>query len=172
MVIGTRKSHGKTTKSSFNVDDYNANEGRRKYNNPSASPFYRKFFVAFTVTFSVFVMWWTSSSSSTSDGAYPVLTSTQKKAFELTCSGFGNGSAIPMKYARNGNNLSPPLSWAGVPSNTKSFALIVDDPDAPTSKPWVHWIAYNLPPSLTSLSEGQAIAPPANEGLNSWKLSK
>jgi hypothetical protein len=160
-------------KSSFNVDDYDANDGRRKYNNPNASPFSRKFFVALTVTFSVFVMWWTSSSSaSTSDGASPVLTSKQNKAFELTCSGFGNGSAIPMKYARAGGNLSPPLSWSGVPANTKSFALIVDDPDAPTPKPWVHWIAYNLPPSLTSLSEGQAIAPPANEGLNSWKLSK
>jgi hypothetical protein len=158
--------------SSFNVNDSNANLGRRKYINPSASQFYRKFFVALTVTFSVFVMWWTSSSSSNADGAYPVLTSTQKRAFELTCSGFVNGSAIPMKYARDGDNLSPPLSWSGVPSNTKSFALIVDDPDAPTPKPWVHWIAYNLSPSLTSLSEGQAIASPAIEGLNSWKLAK
>jgi Raf kinase inhibitor-like YbhB/YbcL family protein len=51
---------------------------------------------------------------------------------------------MPTKYTREGANISPPLSWTGIPEGTKSLALIVDDPDAPDSKApkmtWVHWV--------------------------------
>jgi hypothetical protein len=95
--------------------------------------------------------------------------------FELVISAFGNGDAIPMKYARDGGNISPEMTWTGIPAQTASYALIVDDPDAPTPEPWVHWIVFNLPLSLTSLPEGQIIhslPPPAQVGLNSWSLAK
>src|SRR5262249_23038598 len=75
-----------------------------------------------------------------------------------------------------GADLSPALSWSGAPSGTRSFALIVDDPDAPDPAApklvWVHWVAYNLPAGVTSLTE--AVKPGhlpkgALDGLNDWK---
>lgn len=71
----------------------------------------------------------------------------------LTSSAFTEGQPIPAQYTCQGENLSPPLAWSGVPQNTQSLALIVDDPDAP-SKTWVHWVVYNLSPTLTELPEG------------------
>jgi len=80
--------------------------------------------------------------------------------FTLTSSAFAHGQPIPRKYAMNpeGENASPPLAWTGVPEGTLSFALIVDDPDAPSADnprpegPWVHWVAM-LSGSTTELSE-------------------
>ena len=70
--------------------------------------------------------------------------------FALTSSAFTHGAAVPSKYTCEGADVSPPLAWSGVPPGTKSFALIVDDPDAPDprapKKTWVHWVLYNLPP--------------------------
>ena len=57
---------------------------------------------------------------------------------------------IPQEFTHDGANVSPPLQWSSVPEKTKSLALIVDDPDAP-GKPWVHWIAFNLPPTMKEL---------------------
>lgn len=71
----------------------------------------------------------------------------------LTSDAFNEGSAIPVKYTGDGADLSPPLEWVGAPSGTKSFALICDDPDAPSGI-WVHWVIYNIPSSLNSLEEG------------------
>jgi len=125
------------------------------------------------------ILWLSSASSFDHSKGHPfaidkVEEQVQKKkaSFELTCSGFTNGTVIPMKYARDGDNLSPPLSWSGVPDGTQSFALIVDDPDAPTPKPWVHWIIYNIPSSQTSLLEGMKPDGNMKEGPNSWSLSK
>lgn len=73
-------------------------------------------------------------------------------AMDLKSSAFGNGELIPEKYTCDGENISPPLEWSGFPENTKSFALIVDDPDAPTGTV-DHWIVYNLPQSVHSLEE-------------------
>lgn len=80
---------------------------------------------------------------------------------------FANGRPIPSVYARTGGdgakNLSPPLEWSGVPAaddhRTQSLALIVEDPDAPDPAnpkmtPWVHWVLYNIPPTVTRLEEG------------------
>src|SRR4029453_13625895 len=85
-----------------------------------------------------------------------------------------NGN-IPRVHTCEGNDVSPPLQWQGEPANTKSFALVVDDPDAPDPKApkmtWVHWVAYNLPASTHALSEGASRTMPAGarEGINDWK---
>ena len=63
---------------------------------------------------------------------------------------FKRGERIPAQHTREGSDISPPLSWTGAPENTKSFALICDDPDAPGGT-WVHWVMWNIPASTTSL---------------------
>jgi len=74
---------------------------------------------------------------------------------------FAAGGAIPSKYTCDGASHSPPLEWSGAPDGTKSFALIIDDPDAPDPKApkatWVHWVLYDIPASASSLPE--AVAP-------------
>ena len=60
---------------------------------------------------------------------------------------------IPVNYTCEGNDISPELSWIDAPENTKSFALIVDDPDAP-NKTWVHWVVYNIPANMKGFPEG------------------
>jgi Raf kinase inhibitor-like YbhB/YbcL family protein len=78
-------------------------------------------------------------------------------SFELTSSAFKQGGSIPSKYTCEGSNASPPLGWSGAPDKTKSFALIVDDPDAPDpAKPqrvYVHWVIYGMPAGTASLDE-------------------
>jgi Raf kinase inhibitor-like YbhB/YbcL family protein len=91
---------------------------------------------------------------------------------DLTSPAFANGGEIPAKYTCEGQGVSPMLAWSGVPSNTKSLALIVDDPDAPDpaapKRTWVHWVLYNIPPNATPLAE--ATKPTgALEGVNDWK---
>ena len=71
---------------------------------------------------------------------------------------FADGGRIPERHSAYGENRSPELRWSGAPADTKSFAIIVDDPDAPGGEPFVHWIVYNVPSSMTSLPEG---LPPA-----------
>ena len=92
----------------------------------------------------------------------------------LTSSSFPHHGEIPAKYTCEGDDVSPPLSWSGAPHNTKSFVVIVDDPDAPDPKApkmtWVHWVLYNIPASATALPEGVKKLPAgAREGLNDWK---
>ncbi len=84
-------------------------------------------------------------------------------AFALTSSAFKNNGAIPEKYSFNGmgctgQNVSPPLEWKNPPAGTKSFALMVHDPDAPTGSGWWHWVVYNIPADATSLPEGAGAA--------------
>lgn len=76
-------------------------------------------------------------------------------AFSLSSLAFQNESNIPKKFTCDGEDCSPALQWEGVPSGTKSFALIMDDPDAPPGT-WVHWVIYDLPATTTSLPEGVA----------------
>jgi len=94
----------------------------------------------------------------------------------LISSAFSANADIPAVYTCDGSDLSPPLSWSGIPSATKSLALIVDDPDAPDpaapKMTWVHWVLYNLPISITGLAEGaasHALPPGVLEGINDWK---
>ena len=93
-------------------------------------------------------------------------------------SAFDAGEEIPMRYTCDGDDISPPLAWVGLPEGTKSLALIVDDPDAPDPEnprmTWVHWVLYNIPPTTAALPV--AIRPedlPAGtaQGLNDWKRS-
>ena len=96
----------------------------------------------------------------------------------LSSAAFADRGTIPKKYTCEGEDVSPPLSWSGKPEGTKSFALIVDDPDAPDpSAPrmtWVHWVLYNIPPTSTELPEGvpkEALPAGTCEGQNDWKRS-
>ena len=77
-----------------------------------------------------------------------------KMSITVKSSAFADGGMIPKKYTADGADVSPPLSWTAPANGVKSYALIVDDPDAP-SKVWVHWVAYNLPAEKTDLAENQ-----------------
>jgi Raf kinase inhibitor-like YbhB/YbcL family protein len=81
----------------------------------------------------------------------------------LFSSAFRDGELIPPKYTCDGENVSPPLEWEGVPENAKSLALIMDDPDAPSGL-FVHWLLFNIPSSENGLTEGVGIAGPAAGG--------
>jgi Raf kinase inhibitor-like YbhB/YbcL family protein len=92
----------------------------------------------------------------------------------LSSSAFAHNDAIPRRYTCDGEDISPPLAWAGLPKGAQSLVLIVDDPDAPDPKApkmrWVHWVLYNIPPDTTGLPEGVKQLPKgAREGLNDWK---
>jgi len=96
--------------------------------------------------------------------------------FDLTSSAFTANGAIPAKYTCEGTDISPPLAWSGGPPNTRSYALIVDDPDAPdTAAPkmvYVHWVVYNIPAGTTSFAENAAktgLPSGALHGSNDWK---
>lgn len=73
-------------------------------------------------------------------------------SLKITSAAFGEGGLIPRKHTCDGQNVSPPLAWAGVPAAAKTLALIADDPDAPGGT-WVHWVVYNLPASTVELPE-------------------
>lgn len=74
-------------------------------------------------------------------------------ALEIKSSAFEDGGFIPADYTCKGKDVSPPLSWTGAPAQTKSLAIICDDPDAPMMT-WVHWVIYNIPADITALEEG------------------
>jgi Raf kinase inhibitor-like YbhB/YbcL family protein len=98
------------------------------------------------------------------------------RAMKLTCPSLESQKEIPKKYTCDGEDVSLPLSWSNVPEGTKSFALIVDDPDAPDpANPrmtWVHWVIYNIPATIASLPEGvteKDLPKGTLQGLNDWK---
>lgn len=92
----------------------------------------------------------------------------------IRCQAFESGAAIPRRYTGDGEDLSPPLSWSGLPPETRELAMIVDDPDAPTPEPWVHWVIYKIPASVGQISEGVHARPNPTfptgslQGKNSW----
>jgi Raf kinase inhibitor-like YbhB/YbcL family protein len=71
---------------------------------------------------------------------------------KLTSSAFGEGQGIPAHYTCDGSDRSPPLAWTNVPAECQSLAVFCDDPDAPAGT-WHHWAAYDIPTSLTGLTE-------------------
>ena len=92
-------------------------------------------------------------------------------SLRLTSPAFAPRGEIPKRHACDGEDVSPPLEWTGAPAGTKSFALIVDDPDAPLTT-WVHWVLYNLPAATTALPEDLTagkLPPGTGAGLNDWK---
>jgi Raf kinase inhibitor-like YbhB/YbcL family protein len=89
-------------------------------------------------------------------------------AFTIRSTAFNNQEIIPSKYTCDGEDVSPSLKWIGVPDNTKSFVLIMDDPDAVLGT-WTHWIIYNIPHDINKLDEDIIFLPsPAKFGQNSW----
>lgn len=102
-------------------------------------------------------------------GVLCVMTTTAH-AFTLSSTAFSNLGTIPIKYTCDGNDISPPLSWKQAPAATKSFALILSDPDAPGGT-FYHWVLFNIPASMNSLPEGLS-----NEkitvGKTSWGKSQ
>lgn len=94
--------------------------------------------------------------------------------FKIFSPAFEYGGEIPKKYTCQGEDISPALKWSGAPEGTKSFALIVDDPDAPDPAAprmtWVHWVLYNIPASVQELAENVRNSLPEGtlKGLNDW----
>jgi Raf kinase inhibitor-like YbhB/YbcL family protein len=84
-------------------------------------------------------------------------------AIKLRSGAFGDGGMIPAKYSCDGANVSPPLSWEGVPEGAKSLALVSEDPDAPNGV-WVHWVVFNLPVGAGGLPEGVKASSEMAEG--------
>lgn len=100
----------------------------------------------------------------------------RRMALTLTSSAFTHNASIPRRYTCQGEDVSVPLAWSGIPAGTKSLALIVDDPDAPDPAApkltWVHWVLYNIPPTAAGLKEAaKSNELPAGtlDGLNDWK---
>ena len=94
----------------------------------------------------------------------------------IKSSAFAHQGSMAAKYTCEGQDISPPLQWDGVPEGTRSLALIMDDPDAPDPAApkmvYVHWVLYNLPPDGGGLPEGTTSGDlPAGtlEGLNDWQ---
>jgi Raf kinase inhibitor-like YbhB/YbcL family protein len=99
----------------------------------------------------------------------------QTVSLEVTSTAFKQAGEIPARYTCEGDDTSPPLAWSGAPAGTKSFALIVDDPDAPDpAKPqrvYVHWVVYGLPATTTGLPESaskKGMPSGASQGKNDW----
>ncbi len=90
---------------------------------------------------------------------------------EVKSTAFQEGAMIPKLYTCDGQDISPPLSWTGVPSQAKSIALVMDDPDAPRGT-WVHWVLFDIPADTNSLAENVPRTPSlpngARHGNNSW----
>ena len=95
--------------------------------------------------------------------------------FRLSSTAFAHNGPIPRIFTCEGRDFSPPLAWSGMPEDTRSLALVIDDPDAPDpaapQMTWVHWIVYNIPPEMSVLSEGasQSLPRGLRQGLNDWK---
>jgi Raf kinase inhibitor-like YbhB/YbcL family protein len=93
-------------------------------------------------------------------------------AFTLKSAAFENLGTIPKQFTCDGRDVSPPLSWSEAPEKTASFALAVDDPDAPR-KTWVHWVVCDLPASATGLPEAvparEVLENGGRQGVNDFK---
>lgn len=96
--------------------------------------------------------------------------------FNIFSDSFEHGKSIPIEHTSDGTDVSPPLRWSGVPANTRSLALLVEDPDAPDpaapTRVWVHWILYNLPADSTGLAQAvadDALPSATRHGSNDWQ---
>ncbi len=94
------------------------------------------------------VLLWASMSYSREGGKTGIM-----KTLTVRSDSFSHNDMIPSRYTCDGQDISPHIAWSGAPEETKSFALLCDDPDAPVGD-WVHWILFNIPPQITELSEG------------------
>lgn len=94
--------------------------------------------------------------------------------FSIQSDAFEPGSSIPVVYTGDGEDISPPIAFSDVPEEAVELALICDDPDAPTPRPWVHWVAYRIPAATkvlpAALAPDYTLASPVElvQGKNSW----
>lgn len=100
----------------------------------------------------------------------------QAMSMQIESPAFAHDGDMPVRFTCDGQDISPPLAWSGVPGQAKSLVLIVDDPDAPDPKApkmtWMHWVLYNIPPASSGLPEGVApdsLPQGTGQGLNDWK---
>jgi Raf kinase inhibitor-like YbhB/YbcL family protein len=77
----------------------------------------------------------------------------------VTSPAFKHGQALPVDYTADGKNVSPPLSWSGLPAGTREIAVIHEDPTAPTPQPFVHWVIYKIPAAAKGLPENISADP-------------
>lgn len=106
----------------------------------------------------------------------PIRSGSRGPRLALSSAAFTDGGAIPRLHTCEGSDISPPLSWTGVPPATGSLVLIVDDPDAPDPAAprltWVHWLVYNIPPTAGGIGEDyrtHGLPAGAALGRNDWK---
>ena len=103
------------------------------------------------------------------------------KHLTVSSPAFAQNSLLPPRYSGEGQDVSPPIEWTEVPPAAKALALVVDDPDAPSPEPWVHWVLYNISPremrlpeavpvklNASGVDDGAIIVSAAMPGLNSW----
>jgi Raf kinase inhibitor-like YbhB/YbcL family protein len=95
------------------------------------------------------------------------------KHMQITSAAFAHNGDIPVRHTCEGQDVSPPLAWSGIPAEAMSLVLIVDDPDAPDPAAprmtWVHWLLYNLPTTGDGVAEGVKALPAGTlEGISSW----
>ncbi|HEY4512237.1 MAG TPA: YbhB/YbcL family Raf kinase inhibitor-like protein [Candidatus Paceibacterota bacterium] len=100
------------------------------------------------VALAVFLLWRPNTAMS------PIITKDIRTMLTLTSPTFQNNEMMPSKYTCDGSDILPPLEISGVPEDTKTLAVIVDDPDAPNGD-WVHWIKWNIPVDTTTILEGE-----------------
>jgi Raf kinase inhibitor-like YbhB/YbcL family protein len=87
----------------------------------------------------------------------------------LESEAFPEGGVIPGRHTCDGVDVSPPLSWRDAPAETVTFALVMDDPDAPAGT-WVHWVLFDVPAAVSEIREGTTPRG-SREGKNSWRRS-
>ena len=81
---------------------------------------------------------------------------------EISSPAFSEGELIPFRYSAYGDGISPPLDWSGVPENAESLILMVEDPDAVSVRPYLHWVVWNIDPAVRTLPEN--LQPGPQEG--------
>jgi Raf kinase inhibitor-like YbhB/YbcL family protein len=112
-------------------------------------------------------------------GSLPFIQAAERDVNFMTLSiqskSFGHNEMIPVRYTCDGQDISPPLEWSGIPAGTRSLVLLVEDPDAPDpaapKMTWVHWVLYNIPAEARGLAENiETASLPAGtkEGINGW----
>jgi Raf kinase inhibitor-like YbhB/YbcL family protein len=89
------------------------------------------------------------------------------KDLRITSSAFETLTRIPDRYTSQGENISPPIGWTGVPANTQQLVLICYDPDAPLARGFVHWLVYGIPPQINTIAESGGSG--FTEGKNSME---
>lgn len=116
----------------------------------------------------------TAACSSGDDGEPTPLVPEGAATLQMTSAAFENGGPIPTKYTCDGEDVSPPLTWSGVPVDTESLALLYEDPDAPGGT-WVHWVLYGMPREVTMLPEGvstmlrEEVSEGVGQGINDFR---